>query len=606
VNVLEFLDNPSTDVLLTNYFVIDFETTNLEKGSARNLDNSIVLCSIRDNDRVHSEFTNEYNIHRACSLAESKLLVAHNAKFELQWLHRGGCDLTKVVVWDTMLAEYVLYGNLIVPLDLGSVAKRYGLPGKEVYIDKCIKSGICPSTLPKSLLKQRCEYDVWVTEQIFLAQRARLQSEGKLGVMLTRCLLTPVLADIEFNGMCPAPERVIPMYTSVLEEWTECKGKLELLHPGVNWNSPQQIAVLLYDTLSFSELKDHKGVVVRTPASKTFPEGQRKADADTIAKLKAKTKEQKELQQLVLLESKLNTKLKFLSKLKDCCTAEEVLLGNFNQTRTRTHRLSSSGTKYKIQFQNMDREYKKLFRARTTGWLMGEQDGAQLEFRVAAFEGQDAQAILDIRNEEDVHSFTAATITAAGQVTSRQEAKAHTFKPLYGGTSGTKAEQAYYKAFKAKYSGIAQTQQSWIEEVVRNKKLRIPSGLEFFWPKAKMSPDGYVQDTASICNYPVQSFATADIIPIAVVYFWHKIKSLKLKTFIVNTIHDSIISEVHPEEQEIYKQVGIECFTTDVYKYLKKVYNVDFNVPLGVGTKLGEYWSEGTEDKLQVEPICYT
>src|SRR5690606_39550931 len=69
-----------TDVLLTNYFVIDFETTNLEKGSARNLDNSIVLCSIRDNGRVHSEFTNEYNIHRACSLAESKLLVAHRSE----------------------------------------------------------------------------------------------------------------------------------------------------------------------------------------------------------------------------------------------------------------------------------------------------------------------------------------------------------------------------------------------------------------------------------------------------------------------------------------------------------------------------------------------
>src|SRR5690606_39698019 len=63
--------------------------------------------------------------------------------------------------------------------------------------------------------------------------------------------------------------RSIPMYTSVLEEWTECKGKLELLHPGVNWNSPQQIAVLLYDTLSFSELKDHKGVVVRTDRKST-------------------------------------------------------------------------------------------------------------------------------------------------------------------------------------------------------------------------------------------------------------------------------------------------------------------------------------------------
>ena len=91
---------------------------------------------------------------------------------------------------------------------------------------------------------------------------------------------------------------------------------------------------------------------------------------------------------------------------------------------------------------------------------VGEGDGAQLEFRVAAHLGRDEQALTDIRDKVDIHSFTAAVIGC-----SRQEAKADTFKPLYGGQSGTKAQQSYYAAFKSKYSGIADAQSAWINSV---------------------------------------------------------------------------------------------------------------------------------------------
>jgi DNA polymerase I-like protein with 3'-5' exonuclease and polymerase domains len=245
----------------------------------------------------------------------------------------------------------------------------------------------------------------------------------------------------------------------------------------------------------------------------------------------------------------------------------------------------------------MPRIFKPCVKARNEGWYVCEADGAQLEFRVAAFLGQDQQAIYDIENGTDIHQYTADTITGAGQETSRQEAKAHTFKPLFGGRSGTKAEKSYYEAFKEKYCGVARQQEMWKAEAIRNKKFRIPSGLEFFFPniRASRSKDGYIPEEANIFNYPIQSFATADIIPIAIVYLWHGMKINNLESFIFNTVHDSVIVELNPKEKDIFNTLALEAFGKRCYDYLKDVYDVEFNVPLGCGIKIGSNWGTGEE-----------
>jgi DNA polymerase family A len=138
----------------------------------------------------------------------------------------------------------------------------------------------------------------------------------------------------------------------------------------------------------------------------------------------------------------------------------------------------------------------------------------------------------------------------------------------------------------------------WVREVVRTKKLRIPSGLEFSWPDTEVQRSGYITNTPSIFNYPVQSFATADIIPLVLVLVWHKIKGMQV--MITNTIHDSIIAEVPPDEVERYRQILIESFTKDIYWMLDKLYGYKFKVPLGVGIKFGSHWGVGQEEKYGV------
>lgn len=118
----------------------------------------------------------------------------------------------------------------------------------------------------------------------------------------------------------------------------------------------------------------------------------------------------------------------------------------------------------------------------------------------------------------------------------------------------------------------------------------------FYWPGTVMSRSGYIDNTTSIYNYPIQGYATAEIIPIALTYFWHRINGLRIICW--NTIHDSIASRVHRDDVEIYKQISKRAFTTDVYNYLSTIYKLDFSTPLAVGVKVGEYWGEAEVEEI--------
>ena len=115
-----------------------------------------------------------------------------------------------------------------------------------------------------------------------------------------------------------------------------------------------------------------------------------------------------------------------------------------------------------------------------------------------------------------------------------------------------------------------------------------------------MTHSGYVANSQSVCNYPVQSLATADIIPIAIIYLWHGMRDMQ--SFINNTVHDSVGMEVHPDEVDKLRELSVDCFTNKVYTYLHKVYGIYFNVPLGTGFKLGSHWGTGKEVVQSVEP----
>jgi DNA polymerase-1 len=261
------------------------------------------------------------------------------------------------------------------------------------------------------------------------------------------------------------------------------------------------------------------------------------------------------------------------------------------QHRTATGRLSGADP----NMQNMPRggtfPVKRVFKSRWDGGEIMEADFAQLEFRVAAFLSQDKTAIDEVTTGFDVHSYTAQVITDAGQSMSRQEAKAHTFAPLYGasGFGRTPAEAAYYEQFTKKYSGIGKWHKELAREALATGKIKTPSGREFSFPDVTRRANGTVTFFTQIKNFPVQSFATADIVPISLIYIDKLLGANQMQSCIVNTVHDSIVIDVHPNEKDKVLRI-INAANDRLLAIVNKKWKLDFNVPLLLEAKIGPNW----------------
>jgi DNA polymerase I-like protein with 3'-5' exonuclease and polymerase domains len=266
------------------------------------------------------------------------------------------------------------------------------------------------------------------------------------------------------------------------------------------------------------------------------------------------------------------------------------------QHRTATGRLSGADP----NMQNMPRggtfPVKKVFVSRFNGGKILEADMAQLEFRAAAFLSQDGVAIEEVSTGFDVHSYTAKVISEAGQPTDRQTAKAHTFAPLYGATGfgRTPAEAEYYTHFNEKYTGVSAWHTRLAKEAVTKQKIKIPSGREYAFPDVVRKSSGRVSHFTQIKNYPVQGFATADIVPLCLLHIEKLLDSMQ--SCIVNTVHDSIVIDVHPDEEREVIDV-INRTNNELSDLIKLRWGVTFNVPLLLESKIGENWLD-TKDVI--------
>jgi DNA polymerase I-like protein with 3'-5' exonuclease and polymerase domains len=626
--------HPNPYIYLTDNFVVfDLETTS--KGDDHSPspcweENSIVCgswcCGMMGATR--NIYGNEYEMQELVDALESAdFCVAHNGKFDLGWLLRAGIDLSKILLYDTMIGEYVALGNRLgkttkdsrgkarKPLSLDNLLTIKFWESKDPFVDICIKGKVDVSELPKSMVIKRCNSDVRMTRKLFLLQSRQLYSAGLLPCMYTSCLLTPILADIESKGMCVDADAVDKQYTEAVASLVAVTAEMDEFTGGVNPRSPKQMKEFIYETLKFKPPISGYGKN-QVPDYTT--------ETDKITQLKATTSKQKKFIELKKRYARHHADVsKALQFYQGVATDDRfdapIFYAKLNQCNTKTHRLSSSGikrvfTKLKdaggkaiqkgIQFQNMPRKYKPLIRARLDDWLITEIDASQLEFRVAAHLGSCPVATQEIIDGVDVHKQSASVINNCKkeEVTKAQRtsAKSHTFKPLYHGTKGTVDEERYYKWFKEHYIGITKTQQEWIDESLATKKLKLPTGFIAYFPGAKLTRSGYVTDSTKICNLPVQNLATAEIIPIAIIFLWHLM--LDMESYLINTVHDSGIIETHPDEIDRIKEYGLYSFTILTYYYLSATYGIELVVPLGIEIKTGRNWGTGDEHSIDTLP----
>lgn len=266
--------------------------------------------------------------------------------------------------------------------------------------------------------------------------------------------------------------------------------------------------------------------------------------------------------------------------------SDSILHAKFNQCITATGRLSSTDPNLQNQPRGQTFPIRGCFRSRWENAMLCDTDFSQLEFRAAAHLARDERAKADILAGLDIHNQTAKILTEAGQATERQAAKAHSFKPLYGGMSGTEAEMTYYKSFLEIYSGIGEWHNVLQDEAIEKKCVTLPTGRQYAFPFVERNKWGNATQKTQIVNYPVQGFATADIVPIAIIVLWQAFRKHNLKSLLVLTVHDSVVVDVFPGEEEKVKALMSRLHEMAEWG-LKKYHNITMFVPLATETKIG-------------------
>ena len=381
---------------------------------------------------------------------------------------------------------------------------------------------------------------------------------------------------------------LMPMYRTKAIRRCECLGKgyiQKIKVSGDPYKNLSKCPRCKSEGVIYDDTKERAGFNAKAQGVMDASEGGFKTDRITLEKVKGDDVGLREFVEKITRYNALETYLStFVDGIKTHTRANGFLYPKFNQCVTATGRLSSKDPNFQNQPRANTFPIRKVITSRFENGKVAEIDFAQLEFRTAVFLSQDKQGMEDIKNGVDVHQYTADVIGV-----SRQEAKGHTFKPLYGGMSGTENEKRYYEAFKDKYKGITAWHEKLQDEAITYKAVKLPSGREYAFPNAERTPWGGSSYSTQIKNYPVQGFATADIVPLACINIQKLFEENNLKSILINTVHDSIVTDVHPDEEEIATKL-MKKGSEEVINSLKEIYDIDFNVPLDTEIKMGKNW----------------
>ena len=120
-----------------------------------------------------------------------------------------------------------------------------------------------------------------------------------------------------------------------------------------------------------------------------------------------------------------------------------------------------------------------------------------------------------------------------------------------------------------------------------------PTGRQFKFPNVQRREGGTITHFTAVKNYPVQSIST-DIVQTALLLVERIMRNKNLNSLIVNSVHDSIVVDVYPKEEELVR----ECITIAEQRLRTAFlinFEVDFNVPLIIDCKMGKNWMELNE-----------
>ena len=346
-----------------------------------------------------------------------------------------------------------------------------------------------------------------------------------------------------------------------------------------NINSPKQLGEVLFERLVL-------------PAGKKTKTGW-STNADVLEKLRGKHPIIE-----MILDYRMLTKLKstYADGLLKLIDPDGRIRTNFQMTVTATGRLSS--TEPNLQNipvrKELGAQIRKMFIA-SEGKVLVDADYSQIELRLLAHISGDEHMQAAFMSGEDIHRVTASQVfnTPLSEVTSlqRSRAKAVNFGIVYGISSWSLAQdigvfpneaKAYMDAYLEKYSGVREYMKNIVEKAKAEGYVKTLYNRRRALPELKSSNFNTRSFGERVAlNMPIQGTA-ADIIKLAMVNVYNRLKAEGLESKLILQVHDELICEC-PEHEA---QRVAELLSEEMSGAAK------LSVPLTVDAKIGHSWAE--------------
>ena len=393
--------------------------------------------------------------------------------------------------------------------------------------------------------------------------------------------LVEVLSQMQVNGMYVDKNELIQIGNKLKEKLDILTSEIhELAGENFNINSTQQLGKILFEKLKLPIIKKTK-----TGYS---------TDVDILEKLK---NEHPIIEKILEYRSLMKLNSTYVEGLLPYINKKTNRIHSFfHQTITATGRISST----EPNLQNiptrieLGKQLRKVFKPRE-GYIYIDADYSQVELRVLAHISKDENMMQAFLHDEDVHKQAASKVLGIPieEVTKEQRssAKAVNFGIVYGISDFGLSEQLgisrkeaknYIEQYLEKYSGIQKFMNDIVEEAKEKGYVETLFHRRRYIPELKSNNYMVRQFGArAAMNTPIQGTA-ADIMKIAMITTYKKLKEMNLDAQIVLQVHDELILECNINQKDI------------VAKLLKESMEnaIKMDVPLKVETSEAINWYE--------------
>lgn len=510
------------------------------------------------------------------------LKCSYKQKEEFIILWNKGIE-AKNLMFDIAIAGYILNSN-INKYTIEYLANEYINFDIVEYLSNTEETGVEQITLfdnaeePKEDKTYIYAYAIY---KLYNVLTQKMEEAGSIDLFnKIEMPLTEVLASMQYEGIYIDKQELLDFGKELQEKIDILTQEIyELTGEKFNINSTKQLGEILFEKLKLTVKKKTK-----TGYS---------TDVDVLEKIKyehpviEKILEYRQLQ-------KLNST--YVEGLIPYIDETGRIHSKFHQTVTTTGRISSTDPNLQNIPTRMElgRKLRKVFKPEQ-GYIFVDADYSQIELRVLAHISEDKNMIEAFCNNEDIHAQAASKVfnIPLEEVTKeeRTKAKAVNFGIVYGisefglgeqlGVSRKKAKE-YIEQYLDKYSGIKEFMTNIVEETKEKGYVETLYHRRRYVPELKSNNYMVRQFGGRVAmNTPIQGTA-ADIMKIAMINVYNKLKENNLKSKLIVQVHDEILVETLESEKEQVKQI--------VKEEMENV--IKLKVPLLAEVEEGYNWYE--------------